>query len=864
MNNNNLQTINNNNNNQINLNTVKTSTLNINNLSPGYNNYNSNSIMNNSINNPLINHSFLNSNLQGKLSINDVENPENIKRLNYENLNNNIYTKITGTGKTKPNIGPGRKKNLKKFKIQNTKTKIYNIENKMNRNFIFFFYFSLLTVFIVLICDYPFKLSTFTFSHKLSEINYYILGMKSEVLSTASAIITACTRADNIDEKNISGFENSMEKIKDIIGNRSADLNSFTYRFFSYLDEINYEGVDKLYQVINHEDNYNFLYTDWTTYTRKSSFITQLKNFIYLCRFMKINNQFNTCRVRERFYNRNFLFDYSNLADNVNSIFLNSEENLKIQSNAENNNKKISPEEAILFYVFENIITTYKENLLNLTLISNSILESYHKKAAVYLLAYNSGNLFLIVLLFILMFYLLIYKKNTVMYTFLKLFTVKNSDKFFEMKMLNFKSILNCFDKNNCLEYEKKKHDIVQLEEKILSDSFNTSIKIEEQTKLKKALKADKTSLYSVSSRNTGAITSKDKSSMRGELASLNSASIMKEKDSNSLDIYSNEFLEEVKFDHLDSKVYRFGKYFLFLGGLILIILNLIKIVENFTKFDRLIKGNLIASNFLERMPKFGELFLYYKISIIYKEVNFIRNKNAIDNLQLNYYNVSIDVSKEGIFSSLKESQYSNIYYQFRVIQANLKIFMNDFQDDIILKNIRILESKLNTKDFCSHLAEAYTEFIHKFNGNYYESFKHMNLNAEECKIIGNGMNNNPLNSILESIITILNNNYYDFNNSKDKNITKFIGSDDIVRANLEFEYVFKKIHDSINYLIKSDIDYMYNSNLYSEISFSLATISIFTVYIFIFMLFVVNKMNRCNSNLTYTLGRFKKATKHD
>jgi len=818
------------------------------------------SFMNNSVNNPLLNNTFTNNSMiQGKMSINASEN-ENVKKLNYDNLNNNIYTKITSAGTTtKPNF-VSKKKHLKNFKSQNNKTKISKLEKNIKGNFIFFFYISLILLFIILICDYPLKLTTLTFSHKLSEINYFILGMKSEVFSTASAIITACTRADNIDSKSINGFENTLDKIKNVIGKRSKDLNSFTYRFFSYLDAINYEGVDELFKIINQEDNYNFLYTDWNTYKRNSTFIIQLKNFNYLCSFLKRNDNFTTCRVRERFYNRNFNFDFSNLKANINSNFLSNQENLQIQTNSKDNNNQVSLEETILYYVFENIITIYKNKLLSLTLISNSILESYHKKAATILISYNSVNLFLLIFCFFLMFYLIIYKKNKVMQTFLKLFTNKNSDKYFEMKIMNFKTILNCFDQTKCIDYETKKQDIAQLALKASSELKQKS-KIEDPAKSKKLFKADKTSsLYSGSERNPALISSKDKSSLRGDLASLNSANRLKESSSNNFDIYSNDFLEQVKFDHLDLKVYSFGRWFLFFGGIVLITLNLINLIENSTKFEGLIKGNIIASNFLERMPKICELILYYKISIIYNNIYFIKNNNAKENIHLNYYNISIDVTKEGIFNSLKGSQYSNIYYQFRVIQSNLKMFMNDLKDEKILENIRILESELNTKDFCYFLSLAYTELADEFNGSFRSGFKLMNDNALECKNIGNGINSNPLSSILESVLKIINNNYYDFKNSIDKNITKFIGNDEIIRANLEIEYVFKKIHDSIMFLIKNDIDSMYNNTLNTEISYSTASIVIIICYITIFLIFVINKLKRYESNLTYTFGRFKKA----
>ena len=60
--------------------------------------------------------------------------------------------------------------------------------------------------------------------------------------------------------------------------------------------------------------------------------------------------------------------------------------------------------------------------------------------------------------------------------------------------------------------------------------------------------------------------------------------------------------------------------------------------------------------------------------------------------------------------------------------------------------------------------------------------------------------------------------------------------------------------------LIKYDMDDMYNKTLNLEIIYSIISIVVFFLYIFIFLFFIIKKMNRYNRNLTFTLGRFKKA----
>lgn len=830
-------------------------------------------------NNPLVNNSsFFISNSKFLLNqpSNLVDNDQ-AKRLNFENLHNNIYTKITHSGNatqgnsSNSKLASSGKKIVKNYKTQKVKNiKINQQDQNYKGKFIAFFYLTLFILLVTLICDYPLKISILNFSHKLAEINYYILGIKSEVFATASAIITACTRLDGIDTSSISGFDNTIKKITDIIGQRSNDLNSFTYRFFSYLDEIYYDGISELFTVINKEDKYHFLYSDWTRYERNSTFITQLKYFNYLCSFMKINNDFNTCRVRERFFNKNFIYDYKNPENSVNAIFLTSEEIQQIKDDKDNYSQKVFSEEMLLFYVFENIVTIYKNNLLKLTLISNTILEDYHRDAAKNIIIYNSLNLGLIIVCFVLMIYFIIFKKKKVMLTFLKLFSSKDNDKFFEMKLLTFKEILHSFDQEKCIDYENKKQEIKILEEKVTKGKIEVVEHLKKNNQLikNKNLKKVKQSFLAMQP-HIGLLSSKDKLTLRSHNDLLGNSSVRKldkehdiESDIfNNLDIYNTDFLDQVRFDHLDLKIYSFGKIFLIFGGLLLIILNIINLIQNSSKFDEIIKGNLISSNFLERMPKFCELILYYKISIIYKDIFYIKSENKIENTHLNYYNITIDTSKEGMFNSLKDSQFSNIYYQYLIIDANLKHFMNDLKDQKVLENIRTLENNLNTKDFCFYLAKSYTDLDKTYTTNNYKAgFELMNHYAEECKLIGNGINGNPLSGIMNNILVIIKNNYYDFLRSDDKNIKNFIGNSDIMRANLEIEYIFKKIHDSIMLMIKTEIDTMYINTINIEISFSLACIFVYIFYVSVFLIYVVRMLERYNLNLSFTLERFNKA----
>lgn len=113
-----------------------------------------------------------------------------------------------------------------------------------------------------------------------------------------------------------------------------------------------------------------------------------------------------------------------------------------------------------------------------------------------------------------------------------------------------------------------------------------------------------------------------------------------------------------------------------------------------------------------------------------------------------------------------------------------------------------------------------------------------MNAIVQESRYIGNGLNSNPLQAILENIIMIIKNNYNDFINSKnrtDDSVLKYIGNSEIIKASLEIQYVLKKTHEVILMLLKSDIDNMYQKALNTELSYFLAGLIIFCFYIFVF-----------------------------
>lgn len=189
--------------------------------------------------------------------------------------------------------------------------------------------------------------------------------------------------------------------------------------------------------------------------------------------------------------------------------------------------------------------------------------------------------------------------------------------------------------------------------------------------------------------------------SKASELAQYNAKGVSDLERFNSIRLYSSEFLDKIRFGNLQLKLYSFGKLFILLLSAVLGVLALISLIQNKSLFDKLVKGNMLSANFLERLSKFSEFLLYYKISIIYNNPFYFKNtQQSQEEWDFNFYNISLNVTKKGKFSQLKESEFSHIYYQIRVIEANLQVYANEGNKRSILQQIDKLEEKLNTKDF--------------------------------------------------------------------------------------------------------------------------------------------------------------------
>jgi hypothetical protein len=74
--------------------------------------------------------------------------------------------------------------------------------------------------------------------------------------------------------------------------------------------------------------------------------------------------------------------------------------------------------------------------------------------------------------------------------------------------------------------------------------------------------------------------------------------------------------------------------------NLFYVILVLVNIVTNMTDFDRILFSNRIAMNFMDRIPRFMDLILYYQISILLNDANFITKSQSSYSEYSDFYNV--------------------------------------------------------------------------------------------------------------------------------------------------------------------------------------------------------------------------------
>jgi len=842
-------------------------------------------------------------------------------------------------------------------------------EIKEKFTLVFLFIFLFIQIFLAFFSFY-FKSNIANISFGFFNINYYALLTKLSVYYTSSSVMSACSNID-IDPKMIDNFEVDISDYKKNFKIHSDDLLTNFYNFMNFLSVSDPSKISEIMNILDEPIKFKLLYTDWTSYYRNSNILDEMSYYHYYIAGLQRNNTFQFCRLQQFFYyekfekainlnNINLNYNHK-ISNSSNSISNSNNHNININKNIQNGNKKFntdiymesaSSEEIALYYIIYNVFHVFRERLELISLTINNGLISYHIESQKTLLIFNLIILFFALILVMIMIFSVRNYRRKILDMIFSIFIKDKTNRFFEEKLKNFKTIVKNLDKNVCLNYEEnckrllseesiifeEKNRELQKKEnskgknsrgfKSSNDNFATRYKKESERirdyhkQTKKNINLTNTTLnpnvnlknlneklpeqitnkdgfnnisnlnassnnlnnsfnplnnqinnnvnYSINANSTNLIGSNNINN--NDYKNENSRLGLYHKDKDN--VYNKEEKNEdgvtrqnLDLSNISMRIIRFSYLVLFIAFIFYTVISLSNILINNSDYKRLILANQISVNFLNRIPIFAELILYYKISVLFNNINFIKTDPLRYNEKIysNYFSVSYDKKSDSIFRELNQSEYLHIYYKLKIIRKNINLFMGSGDPFFtgVLISLREYESKLNTQDFC--LIES-SEYLNNYfstsstpNKDFFEAFKLLNKEAQECMSIGKGINKLGLNLALDSLLASTNNLYLDFARAKsDANITEALTNLNFLRGVLDVEYTFRKANSNFLKLILNEMSALYDSLKNVEFIYSILGLLFNLIFILIVIFGVIKKLQKYFISLGSAIDKFK------
>lgn len=281
-----------------------------------------------------------------------------------------------------------------------------------------------------------------------------------------------------------------------------------------------------------------------------------------------------------------------------------------------------------------------------------------------------------------------------------------------------------------------------------------------------------------------------------------------------------------------------------FIVFFLLLSLNLIFTYDGKKKFDYSI---IIAMNFLEKIPKIAELFIYSQLSVIVNDINFISNNDSNKNHSyLNYYDIQIDLSKHSQLNFLNNSFYSKLYLESREREENIDRFTKDKSKSGLILT-KQWENKINEKDsFCINSVIGTTYYYIKNFSSIEEVLNEINKNAVLCKVLTPDINEYGLKTEFEYYYQELTNLYSDFalKNKTIENIAAFLNNNLISRMTNTFDFSFKNIFQIYSHFLMADLNNLYDTEIMFEKMFSFLILIVYII-IFLYIVFGIYHKNK-------------------
>jgi len=870
------------------------------------NNNLSNTNVNESINHLLqMNKSTLNNN-ENNINTNNnlflMGSDINLANLSYKHASSYLstYTNKSSFLLRDPKRSKKHRKNLgKNFSPETSEKKNNFISTMQNYNQdqvnsrerkIFLFLFILLIIQIFLsFFSFILKNGIAEYSFDLFSISYYALLTKLSLYYTSSSVISACTNLD-IDPQSLDNFNFDLFEFQKQFKFRSDNLFKNLNKFIGILSQTDASKNSEIYSLINSEIEFKLLYSDWSSYTRKSTILKEMSSFHYYVAELQYNKAFTKCRVKDYFYYQKFMNTKTNAyVDNIR----------KSESNA-------NFEETVLYYIVYNVFQNFRQNFEKITTLINKKLNDYLNSSEYILLSFNLITLmFGLLLIFIVTYSIKNYRQKILKLIF-DIFIKDKTDPIFLDKLKNFMTIAKNFDKKICLDFEFENKRIF-LEEliKLHNDPnlflneegmniFNNNNKANNNDSINNSTMqlmnkpSNNTNSSSVPplANSTGRIRMRGKNKKENINNKINTESHSNINNNNSNTISNNtgksrslsdepaQNQNEKKFtndfSNINIMIIKISYLFLIIAFFCYLSLSLSNILLNKSQYKSLVVANQISLNFLDRIPKFAELILYYRISIIFNNVNFIitPQSNYKSLLYSDFFNLQFTPNTETLFNTLKDSEFSHIYYNLLIIRENIDMFMRS--DEAIYKsflpNIRNFEKQMNSPEFCSiyrinNQILQYDDDVAKSLNTIYNSFEFLNSEAKECLQIGNGINKYGMNIALNSLVASTKDLYLDFYRAGDRaDITQFLTKKNFLRAVLNTEYTFNKANSNYLNMIWIDMASLYNNIKFGEFIYSCVGLTFNCVFIFFIILGVIKKLQKYYISLNSAVDKFKVA----
>ena len=163
--------------------------------------------------------------------------------------------------------------------------------------------------------------------------------------------LSSCLINDGIQKGNITS-------IKEKVAQNAEDLIHHHHLLNTYINKmINKGETQRIYQIFTVEGEYNYITSNWEEKIKKSILIDEIYSIHYYLKIFDVESgRDNRCRLKDYFFNMNYkTVDTTQIYD--------------VTTN----------EEKFIYYIGQNIITNFTDDLEKLSKITNEILNQDNK-----------------------------------------------------------------------------------------------------------------------------------------------------------------------------------------------------------------------------------------------------------------------------------------------------------------------------------------------------------------------------------------------------------------------------------------------------------------------------------------------------